>query len=257
MTLKSILGAIALLTTGFVSVCAEAVNAAEIKVLGSVGLKSVLEAVLPDFERVSGHKVTTLLGTASAMKAKIDGGEVFDVVVLLPAQVDDLVKQGKAANDTRIEIARAGPGLGIRAGAMKPDLSNDEKLKTFLLGVKSISHGDPALGGFAAVYFVKLATALGIAEDLKSKTIYSKPGEGATLVANGQVDLGVGMMSEVVPVSGVQAISLKPEDASSFIVFAGAVASATKDADASRALLTFMRSTAVKEVIRTQGMTTP
>jgi Bacterial extracellular solute-binding protein len=64
-------------------------------------------------------------------------------------------------------------------------------------------------------------------------------------------------MSEVVPVSGVQAISLKPDDPSSYIVFAGAMASGTKDADASRALLTFLQSSAVKEVIRTQGMATP
>jgi molybdate transport system substrate-binding protein len=102
-----------------------------------------------------------------------------------------------------------------------------------------------------------VATAMGIAEALKSKTIYSKPGEGATLVANGQVELGVGMMSEVAPVSGVQAISLRPDDPSSFIVFVGAMASAAKDTAASREFLTFMRSTAVKEVIRTQGMTAP
>jgi molybdate transport system substrate-binding protein len=241
----------------FVCLGPGAAPAAELKLLASVGVKGAVETVLPDFERASGHKVTAQFGTASAIKARIDGGEGFDIVALLPAQIDGLVKQGKVAAETRVDLARAGAGLGIRAGAPKPDLSSDDKLKAFLLGVKSISHGDPALGGFAAVYFVKVSTSLGIADALKAKTTYSKPGEGATLAASGEVELGVGMMSEVVPVAGVQALPLKPDDPGSFIVFVGAVASGTKDPDAARAWLRFMQSPAVKEVFRSQGMTTP
>jgi molybdate transport system substrate-binding protein len=236
---------------------AGAACAAELKLISSVALKSAVESVLPDFERASGHKVTAQFGTAAAMKARIDGGEAFDVVALLPAQIDEFVRQGKVAGATRVDLARVGPALGIRVGAPKPDLSSDDRLKAFLLGVKSISHADPAMGGFAAVYFLKLSTALGIADTLKAKTVYSRPGEGATLAASGEVELGVGMMSEVVPVAGVQALPLKPEDPGSFIVFVGAAASGARDPDASRAWLKFMQSPAVKDVLKSQGMTTP
>ena len=177
--------------------------------------------------------------------------------MLNPAQIDDLIKRGKAATVARADLSRAGPGLGIRADASKPDISTDEKLKAFLLGVKSISHGDPAAGGFSAVYFVKMSTAMGIAEALKSKTTYSKPGDGATLVAKGEVELGVGMMSEVVPVAGVQALPLKTDDPASFIVFTGAIAAGTKDADAARALLAFLQSPKAKDVIKSQGLVAP
>lgn len=254
---RSALRALVLAASALLGLGAGAARAADIKLISSVGLKSVIELVVPDFERASGHKVTAQFGTGSAMKARIDGGEGFDIVVLLPAQIDELVRQGKVVGATRADLASAGPGLGIRAGAPKPDLSTDDKLKAFLLGVKSISHGDPAQGGFAAVYFVKLSSALGIAEALKAKTTYSKPGEGATLVANGEVELGVGMMSEVLPVAGVQAMALKPDDPGSFIAFVGAMASGTKEPDASEAWLKFMQSPAVKQVFRTQGMTTP
>ena len=254
---RSDLRALVFAASALLGLGAGAARSAEIKLISSVALKSVIERVVPDFERASGVKVTAQFGTAAAMKARIDSGEGFDIVALLPAQIDDLVKQGKAASATRVDLARAGPGLGIRAGAQRPDLSTDETLKAFLLGVKSISHGDPAQGGFAAVYFVKLSTALGIADALKAKTTYSKPGEGATLVANGEVELGVGMMSEVLPVGGVQALALKPDDPGSFIAFVGAAASGAKDPDACRAWLTFMQSPAVKEVFRTQGMATP
>jgi molybdate transport system substrate-binding protein len=254
---KSVLSAVALAASGLVSFFVGPVNATEIKLLSSVGLKSVIELVLPDFERTSGHKVTALYGTAAGLKKRIDEGELFDVAVLVPAQIDDLIKQGKAASATRADLARAGTGLGIRAGTPKPDISSDEKLKAFLLGVKSISHGDPALGGFGAVYFVKMSNTLGIAEALKAKTTYSKPGEGAVLVAKGEVELGVGMLSEVVPVAGVQALAYKVDDPASFIIFTGAIAAGTKDVDAAHALLTFMQSPTAKDVIKTQGMIAP
>jgi molybdate transport system substrate-binding protein len=254
---KSVLTAAALAASGIVSFFAGAANAAEIKLLSTVALKSVMELVLPDFERTSGHKITALYGTAASLKKRIDEGELFDVAVLNPAPIDDLIKQGKAVSASRAELARGGPGLGIRADASKPDISTDEKLKAFLLGVKSISYGDPAAGGFSTVYFVKMSTAMGIAEALKSKTTYSKPGEAATLVAKGEVELGVDMMSEIVPVAGVQALPLKTDDPASFSFYTGAIAAGTKDADAARALLAFLQSPKVKDVIKSQGMVAP
>jgi len=101
-------------------------------------------------------------------------------------------------------LARAGTGLAIKTGAPRPDISTDEKLKAFLLGVKSITHGDPAQGGFSTVYFVKTASTLGIAETLKAKTKFTPAGEGAVPVAKGESELGVGLMSEIIPVAGVQ-----------------------------------------------------
>lgn len=254
---KSVLSAVALAASGIVSFFAGAANAAEIKLLSTVALKSVMELVLPDFERTSGHKITALYGTAASLKKRIDEGELFDVAVFGPALIDDLIKQGKAATAARAELARGGPGLGIRADASKPDISTDEKLKAFLLGVKSISYGDPAAGGFSTVYFVKMSTAMGIAEALKSKTTYSKPGEAATLVAKGEVELGVDMMSEIVPVAGVQALPLKTDDPASFSFYTGAIAAGTKDADAARALLAFLQSPKAKDVIKSQGMVAP
>jgi molybdate transport system substrate-binding protein len=257
MLRKSVLTVAALAAIGIVSFFTGAANAAEIKLLSSVGLKSVMELVLPEFERSSGHKITVVYGTAASLKKNIDQGEFFDVTVLTPPLIDELIKEGKATSTTRANLAHAGPGLGIRAGTPKPDISNDEKLKAFLLGVKSISHGDPALGGFGAVYFVKVSNALGIADALKAKTTYSKPGEGATLAAKGEVELGVGMLSEVIPVAGVQALPYKTDDPASFILFTGATATGAKDADAARALLTFMQSSKAKDVINSQGMVAP
>ena len=231
-------------------------NAAEIKLISSVGVRGVMATLVPAFEKSSGVKVNVVFGSAAALKAKIDGGETFDVAVLSPAQIDDAIKQGKASGP-RVDIAMAGCGLALPAGASTPDVSSDDKLKAFLLGAKSISYSDPALGGFSAVYFAKLIARLGIADELKARTTYVQPGEGASLVAKGTAEVGVGLLSEIVPVKGVRAVPLKPDDPATFNAFAGAQGAGAAGAEAGKALIAYLRSPAARDIFVAQGMTTP
>ena len=77
------------------SLIASSANAAELKVVASVGVRAVLSNLGPDFERVSGHKVEFSYGTAVPLKRQIDGGEAFDVAILVPAMLEDLSRMGK------------------------------------------------------------------------------------------------------------------------------------------------------------------
>src|SRR5437867_3034495 len=105
----------------------------EIKVLCSTGLKAVMEALVPEFERTTRRKVVMKYDTAAALKQQIERGESFDLAVVTPPVMDDLIKQGKIAADTRTSIARTGMALAIRAGARKPDISTTDALKRTLL----------------------------------------------------------------------------------------------------------------------------
>src|SRR2546426_9395982 len=104
-------------------------DAAEIRVLCSNGLKAVMEDLAPQFERATGHKVVMKFGLAAGFKQQIEAGETFDLAVLTPPLIGDLVKQGRMAADSRADIARTGLGLMIRAGARKPDVSTTETFK--------------------------------------------------------------------------------------------------------------------------------
>src|SRR5262245_60643436 len=101
---------------------AGAANAAEIKVITSVGVKAILEELAPQFERTTEHKLQITYGTSVPLKRQIDAGETFDVVILVPGMLDDLVKQGKVATGTNTDVAKSGIGVAIRAGAPKPDI---------------------------------------------------------------------------------------------------------------------------------------
>src|SRR5437867_12677730 len=99
------------------------VQAAEIRLLCSNGLREVMEVLAPQFERASGHKLVISFGLAAAFKRQIDTGEAFDLTVLTPPLIDDLIKQGRVVADTRTVIARSGMGLLTRKGGQKPDLA--------------------------------------------------------------------------------------------------------------------------------------
>ena len=66
-------------------------------------------------------------------------------------------------------------------------------MKRTLLAAKSITYSNPAFGGASGIHFAKVLERLGIAEEMKSKTVFvPKPAaEAGVLVANGEAELGV------------------------------------------------------------------
>ena len=112
----------------------------EVKVLCSTGLKAVMDELVPQFERTTAHKVAITYGTAAALKLKIEAGEPFDLAVLTPSVIDEVIKQGRIAGDTRTPIARSGLGIAIRRGAPKPDISTVEAFTRALIGATSIAY---------------------------------------------------------------------------------------------------------------------
>src|SRR3979411_3384278 len=107
-------------------------GAAEMKVLCSTELRAVMQELAPEFERATGHKVLVRYGLAAAFKQQIDAGEAFDVVVLTPPLIDDAIKRGLVAADTRSTIGRAGIGVAIRVGAPRPDIRTADTVKNSL-----------------------------------------------------------------------------------------------------------------------------
>src|SRR5262247_2040853 len=116
MTLGPILG----ISLGVVMATVQPGAAAEVKVLTAGAFKSVVLAVQPEFEK-SGHKLVVDNDTVGALTKRIEGGEVFDVVVVSPAAIDDLTKKGKVSEGSKAALARVGIGVMVKAGAPAPD----------------------------------------------------------------------------------------------------------------------------------------
>ena len=185
-------------------------QADEIKVMASVALKSTLDDLAAKFESTSGGKVTMIYGLAAQLKQRVSEGEADDVAVLIRPMMEDLLKQGKLAAGSLIDVGGTPVAIAIRAGAAKPDIGTVEALKHTLIAAKSISYSDPAKGGASGVYFAKVVDQLGLTDELKAKTILVPGAQAPELVAEGEAELGVAQGSEIVPVAGAEILGPLP-----------------------------------------------
>ena len=227
-------------------------NAAEIRVLCSNGLKAVFEELAPQFERASGHKVNVTFGLAAGFKQQIDMGTAFDVAILTPALIDELIKSGKMSADARSVIARTGLGIMIRAGAAKPDVRTTDSFKKSLLGAQAIAY---AKEGASGVAFAALIEKLALAEGLKGKLKPTATGEEVNdLVVKGGAQYGILPLSEILAVKGAELGGMFPADVQTFITMATSASSSAKQPAAARDLIKFLMAPAATPVVRAKGM---
>jgi len=228
--------------------------AAEIKVLTAGAFKQVLVALLPDFERTSGHKVVVENDTVGALTKRIEGGETFDLAVLTPAAVDALASKGKLVPGSRANLARVGIGVVVKEGAPKPDVGSLAAFKQALLAAKSVAYIDPAAGGSSGIYVAGLLDKLGIAAEVKPKAKLIPGGAVAEHVARGEAELGIHQISEILPVKGVTLVGPLPADIQNYTVYAAALGAQAKESDAAKALLKALSGPAAAEVLKSKGM---
>ena len=206
----------------------------------------------PQFEKATGHKVVAKFGLAAGFKQQIESGASFDLTILTPPMIDDLIKQGRLKADSRAVIARTGLGIMVRAGARKPDVRDIEAFKRSLLTARSIAF---AKEGASGVAFANLIEKLGIAANLKSKLKTTATGEEVNdLVVSGDSEFGILPLSEILAVRGAELGGMFPEDIQSYIVMAAGVGSDAKQAGAARDLIKFMTAPAALSVIKARGM---
>ncbi len=227
------------------------VHAAELKVLGSAGMKEVVTDLLPAFERASAHKVTiTCTGNENILKA-IRAGETADLVIMAKSNIDALIAEGKLVGAGRADLARSGIGVAIRAGLPKPDISSTAALTDAVLAAKSIAYSSGPSGHYMAELFGKI----GIAERIKNKVTQTPSGvQVGDIMARGEADLGFQQVSELVHVKGIDYLGPLPADIQVVTVFSAARHAAARDPAAADALVKFLTAPEALPVIRRAGM---
>src|SRR5215207_6554185 len=223
-------------------------SAADIHVLCSNGLKAAFEELAPQFEKASGHKVIVKYGLAANFRQQIDGGEAFDVAILSPVLIDDLIKSKNMTADSRSVIARTGLGIMIKSGAKRPDVRTTDSFKKALLDAQGIAY---AREGASGVAFAALIEKLGIATTLKAKLKPTASGEEVNdLVVKGGAEFGILPLSEILAVKGAELGGMFPADVQTYINMATAVSANAKQAAAGRDLIKFLMAPAATAVVK-------
>ena len=231
--------------------------AAEIKVLSAGAMRGVVDALLPEFEKTTGHKVTVDNATAGVLAKRIEDGEAFDVAIITATVVDGLLAKGKLAAGSRFDLARVGMGVAVKAGAPLPDIKTVDAFKRTLLEAKSVAYINPKAGGTTGVFFERLIEKLGIADQVHAKAKLKDGGYVADLVASGDAEIGVHVISEIVPVKGAVLVGPLPAEIQTTTTYVGASSTGTSNAEAAKALIQFIAGPASVPVLKAKGMEKP
>jgi molybdate transport system substrate-binding protein len=255
MIRRTALGASATIVLGLALFSAgSAARGAEIKLLCAVALQPGMVALIPDFERSSGHKVTITYGTAGAVADRVQKGEAADIVISAAPLIDQLQAQGKVVAGSRVIVAKVGVGVFMRKGAAKSDISSADTFKRSMLAARSIAYPDPAGGGASGIYVASLLERLGIAAEMRPKTKLFPPTEVLyASVASGDVEIGFNQISEILAQPTVELAGPLPSAIQNYTQFAPGIVTGSSRIDAGRALVTFLSSPAAQTVLKAKG----
>src|SRR5829696_2430692 len=215
-----------------------AVSADDIRVMTSGAFTAAYLELIPQLERtIKGKLVTvaTSMGTgAESIPSRLQRGEAVDVVIVADDALVQLIMDGSVLADSRVELARSGIGMVVRAGAPKPDISSVDALRRTLLQAGSIAYSASVSGQYLST---QLFQRLGIADQVAGKSRRIDRGRVGTAVARGEAEIGFQQISELLPEPGIDYVGPLPAEVQRVTVFSAGVATNSKHAEAARAVI--------------------
>ena len=226
-------------------------QAAEIKVLSTQATEEAYKELVPQFEKASGHKVSTIFtGTLGVMK-RLSDGEAYDLLVMSRQSIDELSQSGKVVARSRTDVAKSGVGVAVTKGKPKPDISSVDALKKTLLSAKSIGYST----GPSGVYVVTMFQKLGIADEIKPKLKQTPTGVFVgSIIASGEAEIGFQQVSELTFFPGIDYVGPLPAEVQLITVFSAGIQAGAKQADAAKSLMSFISAPAAAAVYKKHAL---
>jgi molybdate transport system substrate-binding protein len=227
----------------------------ELRIFVTGAMKEPVEELGAAFARRSGHTLVYISDTTGVLQKRLSAGEKADLIVMAAPGIETLRKEKRVVAESRIDLARVLIGVGVRAGAPSPDLSTPDTFKAALLKARSVSYVTPAAGGTSGIYFEGLLQRMGIADSMKSKTVYRTLGsEVADAVASGDAELGITFTSELQSNPRVKVAGPLPAAIQMQTTYSAAIATGAPAGEAARAFLSVLAGAEGRAAITKAGL---
>lgn len=229
-------------------------EAADIKILSPGATEGVLNELLPQFERSSGHKVTIHYGPAGNIAGRVRKGEAVDVLISSEPEARRLLKEGKTIEGSQAIVAKVGIGIFVRKGDPKPDISTSDAFLRTLTTAKVIAYADPKLGGSASILVDELLRSLDVTGSIGARTRLVPPAKPLVdLVAGGGVDFGFQPIAQIFLDPRIEYVGPVPAPHQHYTNYVASQVATSKQTDAYKALIAFLETPAAAKVWRSQG----
>jgi len=239
---------------GFLVLSSLASAQGEVKVFVGGAVTGIARQAGEVLARSSGHSLVVVSDTTGSLQRRLES-ERADVMFVAAPAIDALEKAGRLVPGTRVDVARALIGVGVRAGAPFPDLSTAETFRAALLEARSVSYVNPAAGGTSGTFFEGLLGRMGIAEAMKSKIVYRTQGsEVADAVAKGEAELGITFTSELQPNPGVRVAGALPAAIQLPTIYSAAMMATAENSEGARAFLRTLAGAEGRAAVTTAGL---
>jgi molybdate transport system substrate-binding protein len=221
-------------------------------IISSNGIKTVLERVIPEYEKSARVHLDIEWGASLVLKRTMEGGKAFDATIVTPVVIDDLIKQGFVTAASRTDIAKSDLAIGMHSGGAKSDVSTPDKLKARMLAAKTVTY---AREGAATGTFNQMMATLGITDAMRAKVVLQPPGTmPADTVAEGKNELVFAPLSEIIAVKDVEVLGRFPQQFQSPVVMIGGVSAKAAHADAAKAFIAYLAGPKVEAHLKASGM---
>lgn len=222
-----------------------------LKLISSMAARQVLGELVAQYRRAGGRPVTTEAAGGVDVAKRVQAGEAVDIVVLSSNAIEKLIAEGKLRTGSRVDLAKSGVAIAVRAGAARPDVATEDALKRAVLAAKTLSYST----GPSGIYLEKLFERWGILEQIRSRIAVPRPGVPVgSLVASGAAELGFQQLSELMGLPGIDVIGPLPAAIQTITTFSGGVCAGSDAPEAARALLDYMASPPALAAKRRHGM---
>jgi molybdate transport system substrate-binding protein len=237
---------------------AASAGAADIKVISAGAVRGLIGGMIADYSRQTGHKFDFKVGTTGQLRAIIASGEPADLIIASAPLMAELEQSGKMLPASRADLGRVGIGVAIREGATAPDLATPEAFKQALIAARSVAYSDPREGGQSGLHLTRVLERFGIADLVAKKAVLTNGGHRAVeKVAQGEAEIAVTFISEIVPIKGARLAAPVPEALQLYSVYAAAIPHSSTDPAAARAFIVVLAGPAMAERWKAAGFEPP
>jgi molybdate transport system substrate-binding protein len=221
-------------------------SAAEIKVISAGAVRSVIAGMIEDYRTRSGDSFDFTVGTTGELHDVIASGKGADLLITSAPLMAELEKTGKLTPGSRTDLGRVGIGVAIREGATAPDFSTPDAFRAMLLDAKSVAYTAPELGGTSGIHLLVVLKQLGIFDAIARKAVHAKGGiDISQKVARGDAEIGITLISEIVPVKGARMAGPLPESLQLWTIYTSAIPASSTQPGAARAFVGALTSPAM------------